>query len=675
MSLDDRQPPAKTGVSRRFFLGAGSVTAAALAAPAAALARNTADADGERETLVAQAPLPGGAIAYRYEAFSEPHVIASSHGEVNTDLTVDEANFTYQCGATPITIRGRRYSTYLPGPTFLVDPGDKIKITLNNNLPEADPSCPGQGLNTPYCFDTTNMHFHGLHVSPSSYCVDGKNVLSSDDVLLEIEPGQRHNWCVWLPKFHAPGTHWYHAHKHGSTGLQVSNGMAGAIIIREPVENQIVNPSEDKVWVIQEIVPPPAGTNCDPDTKTCDDAVYKSGGKGSGGVQYNKTAGDFLVNGRCQPTLEIQAGKLQRWRFINATATPRGLMSLQLCKASGPNDTSTDCTNAVDMYLMAVDGISFYDKPPEAIGPSNTRTPKWENWQLAPGNRADFLIKLDAADRSTPQWYKLIKEANPGAGGSTQSSILAYIEVQPSTYDDEIPQKIPGSLSNFPYLTPIGKSDLENVDESGTIQPKSFNFSRTAGTPSTRKFLINGKQYDPTRIDADVMLGTAEEWALSHSGGSSHPFHIHVNPFQIVGDKIDPNGEDVPENWRWWDTIALYSNTNNPPPLVQPVGQATTTNPIRIRQWFSDYPGEFVLHCHVLIHEDEGMMMNVRVKDNGTGTKPCYSLDSNGNSQPGTEIPGGATVCQGDPASHKGAKASPSSPKPPTIAPQSPSAS
>ncbi|MGK7929690.1 MAG: multicopper oxidase family protein [Spirulina sp.] len=597
--------------NRRGFLGAGSLAAATFAAPWTVLADEETPAETEEKTST------------YYEAFSQPPVVPSQKGVATLNMTVEKTEFSYQCGKYTKKTNSRTFNNGVPAPTILVDPGDKIKIRLDNHLePNKKNNCPGT-LDAPSCFNSTNLHFHGLHVSPSSYINDqGEYVLSSDDVLYQLDPQESHNWCVWLPDFHAPGTHWYHAHRHGSTALQVSNGMAGAIVIREPLEYRIVDPTQDKVFLIQEIVPSELFQNPDK-------AVYRRTGKR---LPFG-SAGDFLINGRCKPTLEMQAGKVQRWRFINGNATPRGLVTLKLCKAVGPNDTIARCSDrdVVDMYLMAVDGISFYGKPPEPIGPSNTRDPQWTGWQMAPGNRADFLVKLPAATDGV-QWYKLIKDRHPGAGQSTDRQILAYIKVQPSQFDEKIPDIIPGSLSDYPYLTPIQEDQLANKKD-GKICPRTITFSRTPPAGS-RSYKINDQIYCPDCTNIEVKLGEAEQWVLQHKSGSAHPFHIHVNPFQIVGDKIDPNGPDEPDNWRWWDTIALLGKT----PQMQPLGGG----PVVTRNHFLDYNGTYVIHCHILIHEDQGMMINVTV--NGDGIKPCYSLDKEGNSSRGAEIPDGAKV-------------------------------
>lgn len=139
------------------------------------------------------------------------------------------------------------------------------------------------------------------------------------------------------------------------------------------------------------------------------------------------------------------------------------------------------------------------------------------------------------------------------------------------------------------------------------------------------------QRYDPKRIDRKLMLGTAEAWTLT-SRLAGHPFHIHVNPFQVV-KILDPNGKDVsapgaiddacgtvdPEyaglKGVWKDTLWVKSLIS-PPKIVYPNGIYTVV----IRTRYERYIGDFVLNCHILDHEDQGMMQNVSVMLNdGSG--------------------------------------------------------
>jgi len=104
-------------------------------------------------------------------------------------------------------------------PTIEAAPGNTVRIELDNQLP-VDPACTSANtaMNTPHCFNGTNLHAHGLWVSPTG---------NGDNVLLSINPGAQFGYEYNIPRDHPAGTYWYHTHRHGSTALQVSSGMAG----------------------------------------------------------------------------------------------------------------------------------------------------------------------------------------------------------------------------------------------------------------------------------------------------------------------------------------------------------------------------------------------------------------------------------------------------------------
>ncbi len=120
-------------------------------------------------------------------------------------------------------VKLRSYNGKLGGPLIDAFPGDTLNISLVNQLPpepHSDMAHPMDGAMTePHGFNTTNLHFHGMHVSPSG---------NSDNVLLEISPGRHFHYEVKIPHDHPAGTYWYHAHKHGSSALQLGSGLAGS---------------------------------------------------------------------------------------------------------------------------------------------------------------------------------------------------------------------------------------------------------------------------------------------------------------------------------------------------------------------------------------------------------------------------------------------------------------
>lgn len=614
----------KKKLNRRGFLAAGTGAAAAIvtsnksfAAPAGPVIQ------AKKATQKGKSQIPSTS-----PNFGEPKPVTSLNNQVSLTLDVESNNtWSYVCNGTrtttsiPLTV----YEQGIPGPTIFADPGDRLNITLNNRLTGANPwtgdTCVGHNTHStstppkPLCFMHTNLHTHGLLVSPCSidntgkthcgpYNIDGTNPplrSSSDDVLIDIFPGQSNNYCIDIPSFHDPGTYWYHSHLHGASGYQVSSGMAGALIIRDPVDKQMVDQNLDRVWIMQEVYtgPTPNPLNLPP--------VYGSLGSGSGRPQTQ-----FFLNGLCQPTIQIYKNQMQRWRFINATGTPQGLMKLRMikCGSTCPTAPPFPAPSASDpvMYLISVDGLAFYGFAPVPV----------QQHLMGAGNRADFLVKF-----SEPGTYILLKDsfpqdatsisasATPVAASSKSTQVLGYVQVIDSPYyNDKIPSVVPGSR-------PFYLQAINSVSNSGN--PRVVQFQNQNGG-----FQINNAFY-PNNAPINVRLNTAEEWVLDNTiGGNTHPFHIHVNPFQIVGRTYDfesvnsskSNPAD-PCNWLWSDTLSL--------PMVV---QGSTNGKINIRTRFLVYPGEFVVHCHILIHEDVGMMINVVVNDDGNGVGPCVPLST-----------------------------------------------
>ena len=133
------------------------------------------------------------------------------------------------------------------------------------------------------------------------------------------------------------------------------------------------------------------------------------------------------------------------------------------------------------------------------------------------------------------------------------------------------------------------------------------------GAPPIPQFYIDNKKFEEGVIDQVMLLGQAEDWTVKNTSltGVTHPFHIHVNPFQVI-EIFDPATMDAPEVLEypeWHDTMQI------------PAAIGTTAGYIKIRSRFVDFPGKFVLHCHILGHEDRGMMQLIEVVDNKTVVK------------------------------------------------------
>ena len=187
---------------------------------------------------------------------------------------------------------------------------------------------------------------------------------------------------------------------------------------------------------------------------------------------------------------------------------------------------------------------------------------------------------------------------------ATGQQVLAYINVQASSSRETLPNIIPGQRPF--YLQAIGKVDGVRA------APVKFQ------NPAPKQFQIDDNYYGRNK-PLEAQLDTAEEWNLQNSfvtsgagTGIPHPFHIHVNPFQVVrrtidfetaNPRLDPNN---PCNWMWMDTVALPG----------PTTPSVPTN-LNIRTRFLVFNGEYVVHCHILVHEDVGMMIKVKIHGNG----------------------------------------------------------
>jgi FtsP/CotA-like multicopper oxidase with cupredoxin domain len=541
-------------------------TAAALCA-LAPLATPPADAQDAVANPCAYGPIDLG--TYGFDDYAAPAVLESRDGVLETTLTVGYNESTI--AGCPVDLRN--YNGGLVGPTLRVQPGDVMRITLSNTLPPNPGDAPADH-NIPHDFNTTNLHTHGLHVSPRD---------NSDNVLLEIEPGVDFDYEIAIPDDHPPGSFWYHAHFHGSTALQVSSGMAGALIIEGGLDDvpQIAD-AADQVMVFQQIAYDEAGVI----------ESYDHFGPGNWVADQRQT----LINGQVAPTIEMRPGEVQRWRMIHAgvrealNPTLRlvggGIAVADLNELEGPELTALPI--AAPLHEIAVDGL--------ALG----RIDSWQEVELLPGYRSDVLVKAPMVDQ--PLTLLLtdgdLSTDDSLLGVAEPERVLARIQVRGEPMDMPLPTE--AELAPLLPHPPITDDELDGAPQSVHFDIASMACpvvgepcvpcEEVPGAECKTRFMINEQPYNMVNV-RELQLGTASEWTLS-SGTGSHPFHIHVNPFQTT--RTGPDGE--PQTV-WRDTLFVRSD--------EPA--------VTIRSRYERYTGKFVLHCHILDHEDQGMMQIVEI--------------------------------------------------------------
>ena len=371
----------------------------------------------------------------------------------------------------------------------------------------------------------------------------------------------------------APGTHWYHAHKHGSTALNLANGLAGAVIIEGDYDTQmkkLYNENKEVVMVLQQYL---AQVN-----------LMRAPGTNQGAL--------VSVNGQYQPVVTMQANEVQFWRIINACHSgtvaidaPTGIKWVQTAQ----DGVQLDPRNYQLGVQIAQQGGGWKNA---ALTTPMTAPPWFGN--LAPGNRVDMLVQAPSAAGTFPVTF----------GGT----LLFTVNV--TTPGVASPLRFPPLQSDFPTMPPF----LADIKAADVRVQRALRFATTPksgrnASNAPPAHTIDGKLFQDHVVNQTMQLGATEEWTLYNENvngvaGPAHPFHIHVNPFQvteILNPKVSPTAIPLPQPWIWWDNIA-----------IPPGGY------IKFLSRFVDYTGMYVLHCHILGHEDRGMMQLVQVVSNTT---------------------------------------------------------
>ncbi len=493
-------------ISRRGALGAAG---AFLLVTASACAGNVLGRPGTP---------PGGTVKSGVTqttatSFGEPPVRASANGTLATDLEARLAPVTF--GGHVLTTQ--TFEGTIPGPTLRVRPGDRVQLRLVNRLGEP-----------------TNLHFHGLHITPTG---------SGDNPFVHVAPNESFQYDFTIPADHPPGTYWYHPHLHGRVAGQVYGGLVGAIVVEGPIDRQPeIAAAHERLMVL------------------------KDSGGDAGGIIPGATMMDAMngregpivtVNGALRPRLALRPGALERWRIVNA--------------------------GNARYYRLAAPGLSLLQIATDA-GPLTAPAPIGEVL-LPPGKRVELLVSAPG-----PGTYSLMsRHYDRGEMTMMMGGGMAH-HASPSRADIPLVD-ITAAGESVAMAPPATLTGAVASPDGPVAQRRTLELGETM-VPGGARFMIDGKEFSPDRVDIHATLGTTEEWTIRNGTDMDHPFHLHVHPFQVVaidGAPVAPAG--------WEDTVNVRK------------GQSVT-----LRIPFRDLPGLTVFHCHILEHEDLGMMGIVSVR-------------------------------------------------------------
>lgn len=538
-------------------------------------------------------PAPGSVV-------SEPPDLQSRHGILRVELTIRNVQ----------AADGQEHYCYLDNngqesPTLRLRQGDQLILYLRNRLtvsgavaaaPEVMGAMPSNPCDAPRMTPvSTNLHFHGMTIPP---------VCHADDVLRTFIPpgGLPFEYHFRIPSDEPPGLYWYHPHVHGFTERQVLGGASGALIVAgiERANTGLAGLPE-RVFVLRdeqllhpEAQPAKAGLVPPPPVLRDAEGDILNTGTGEG-----KPAKDLSINFVPVPwpdyppaVIQVRPAQRQLWRMLNAAA-----------------DTYLDLQILVNNVAQPLGVVSVDGVPIDENGMARNRV-LWVNHVfLPPGARVEWIFKGVPAGTSARLITRSVDTGPAGENDPARplANIVAFIHAPaPKPHLAASPAPLPSSASVW-------------LGDTQPVRSRTLYFSERPKNPGDPKsptvFMITVEgqtpaPFDPrhTQPNITVHQGDVEDWVIENRTRELHTFHIHQIHFLLL--KLDNVPVDEPFlrdsiNVPFWD------------------GRTATYPSVTLRMDFRDphIVGTFVYHCHLLEHEDGGMMGVIRVLPRSTATE------------------------------------------------------
>lgn len=549
-------------------------------------------------------------------------------------------------------------------PTIRVRPGEILRVRLFNRIDDASvlrkTTPPGHATDFPGVAGTpgyfgvvsgayheptgnTNLHFHGLEVRAVP-C--GPSTAPGDDVVStyftpegQAAPGACQNaYEIAIPDDHPTGLYWYHTHFHGESEAQTLLGLSGAIVIENVGDDaRRQRAIADRILIVRDHPAPepesaaapnaatsrpagdaqqskPAATTPSadaPDSRTAAQLPQCAFGKcidTAAQIQCSAPEQEtFLsINGisirdarnpaGTVPEIGVGAGRQELWRLVNAAADTYMRVHLLDIDSSGN-------AQSLPIEVVGLDGVPFAE--------TQTST---DPIMVPPAGRLEFNIKLDAP--ATDHRVVLRSEAvETGCAGDLMPA-RDLLALRIETTSSAVPA---GQTSVPPRTTPQPADDVSPA--TAPVRRRTFAFTEYQRAKSSKTdfyitevsrpdaiiepYPMGGSPSSVVEVEAD----SVEEWTILNFTHELHNFHIHQLHFRVL------ESDDKFVEGRMLDTINV--------PVALPDANWSPNEPVtpgRVRllmRFRSNISGEFVFHCHILGHEDKGMMGLIRVIDPG----------------------------------------------------------
>jgi FtsP/CotA-like multicopper oxidase with cupredoxin domain len=510
-------------------------------------------------------PLPGSLV-------TNPLDLYSQNGALTVNLTLQNQKgsdgFMHYC-----YVYTDSQGNVAEAPSLRLNPGDQLNLNLTNNIqapydkynPKMSMAMPmhvtaknvGKPSN-PDCNggdilpSTTNMHFHGLNIPP---------ICLQDDVINTlIQSGDPpFPYSFQVPSNDNPGMYWYHPHPHGEATTQVNGGAAGAIFIEGNIGGTQGLP--ERVFVIRQQFNNPNSWIAGPNQLT---------------VNFQPA----LFPDEPSPFINMQYGQQEFWRVLNAAS--QAFLNLQVVYQTTPQQ----------LEVVALDGVPL--NPPIF---TNQIT-------LSPAERVEFIVPGLPSGQEGIFLTNGYDFGGPTGNPNPPQQLMKLF----GTDDPKKANVHPANPAN-PVKPPADRQRFAGLATQIPTTTRNIYFSEQfVGSNGPAQFFITVQGQKPTIFKMDAppaittQIGAVEDWTITNRAGEAHDFHIHQVHFLLMAI----NGVPV-QNPELYDTYPLPAWTGSGP-----------YPSITVRMDFRDpqIAGTFVFHCHILDHEDAGMMQKIQVNPN-----------------------------------------------------------
>ena len=551
------------------FVVAALWVATAFAAVGAVPANNQNSASAANVACPRYAP--GSSLVEAKDLFS-------SHGLLRVNLTyktrVDKDGNSLYCFMTDDGVQN---------PTLHVRPGDELMISLKNDLPSSmnpsfkkgatkgmnmggmpELSVSAQGLancgGMVMTDSSVNLHYHGTNTPPTCH---------QDEVIKTlINAGETFQYDLHFPYDEPPGLYWYHPHIHGIAEAAVLGGASGAIIVEgiENINHDVAGLPERTLIIRDNLIP---------------ESVNQGNDAPAWDVSLNYIP--VAYPGYTPAVIPMKPLQKQFWRVLNASADT--IADLQVQYDGVPQE----------LQVVAIDGVPTGSQD----GTSEGKTLVRKHFLLAPAARVEFVVTGPAKNVKNATLMTLNVDTGPD-GDNDPTRPLATIKVSATAAN---PTLSVGSVSGPPPL----KMRFWGLAEAKPVTQRKLYFSEVLSDPSDpnspTNFFITVDGATPVLFDPDnppaivTTQGSVEDWTIENRAEENHEFHIHQIHFLV----LERDGKPVKGQYRdminvpYWDGMGPYPS-------------------VKLRMDFRGPDvGNFVYHCHILGHEDGGMMAIIRV--------------------------------------------------------------